>query len=140
MKRMMLSLLLGALVAASTAMGPAGAAETVRVYMSNGSFCPNPVCQPMASQDTTITVGDTVEWFFADATCYPFDLVFGQLLCYHNATSAEGEGPIESPNLSFQEQRLSYSHTFIEAGEYEYLCTLHVDATGMKAKIVVEEA
>jgi plastocyanin len=113
-------------------VAPAEASETVRVYMVNGSFCNSLTCVQQ-SEDTTIHAGDTVEWIFADPACFVFDAVFGQSLCYHDATAVDGSfasGQMPVGGVSFQ-------HTFASPGEYAYVCTLHAPIVGMQAKIVV---
>ncbi|MCW4355075.1 plastocyanin/azurin family copper-binding protein [Hoyosella sp. YIM 151337] len=69
----------------------------------------------------TVSVGDTVEWVFADG---PVD---------HDVTGQNGAPEdFQSPVLSED----TWTYTFTEAGEYDYICSLHPNMTGT---VVVEE-
>jgi plastocyanin len=85
-----------------------GAADTTEapaggttVTVENFEFNPETV---------TVSAGDSVTWTFQDAAP-------------HNVS---GEG-FESDNLSDGEE---FSHTFDEAGTFEYVCTLHPGMAG----------
>lgn len=71
-------------------------------------------------QPATLTIkkGDTVKWTNQDSTS-------------HTVTSDSGS-ELDSELLSNEQ---SYSHTFNEAGTFDYYCTPH---PSMKAKIIVE--
>ncbi|MBB3036053.1 cupredoxin domain-containing protein [Hoyosella altamirensis] len=85
-------------------------AATVRV--ENFAFDP---------PNITVSVGDTVEWVFADG---PVD---------HDVTGGEGTPEdFVSPTLSED----TWTYTFTEAGEYDYICSIHPNMTG---SVVVEE-
>ena len=66
----------------------------------------------------TISKGDTVSWINQDSAP-------------HKVTSDSGN-ELDSPSIANGQ---SFSHTFSQAGEYDYHCGLH---PGMKAKIIVQ--
>jgi parallel beta-helix repeat protein len=74
-----------------------------------------------------IARGQTVTWVNEDAVT-------------HTVTSGEGTtptlSPLQSPFLAGGE---SYSHTFAEAGRYEYLCLPHLDQAPMRGATVTVE-
>lgn len=65
-----------------------------------------------------ISKGDTVNWINQDAAP-------------HKVTSDSGN-ELDSPSIA---KGQSFSHTFSQAGEYDYHCGLHPN---MKAKIIVQ--
>ena len=67
-------------------------------------------------ETVTIAVGETVEWVWEEKVL-------------HNV---HGDG-VESPNQS----EGTFSHTFDEAGSFDYQCTLH---SGMTGTVEVEES
>lgn len=72
-------------------------------------------------QSITVSVGDTVEWVFADG---PVD---------HDVTGGEGTPEdFVSPTLSED----TWTYTFTEAGTYDYICSIHPQMTGT---VTVEE-
>ena len=89
--------------------GGARAAATVSVSIQNFAFSPTPV---------TINVGDTVTWTNNDSI-------------NHTTTSNTGiwDSGLMGPGASF-------SHTFIQAGTFDYLCTIH----GFTGRVVVVAA
>src|SRR5438067_8736519 len=89
------NLLLSALAAMTLVAAPAGAASS-NVSIQNYSF------QPMT---ITISVGDTVTWHNLDTVTH----------------TASGDG-FNSGNLASGQ---SYSHTFGQAGSFNYQCNIH---------------
>lgn len=123
---------LGPLVPAAPA---AAESETHTVYMSNIAFCHTPQCVPFENEDTTIAVGDTVRWVFADGMCTAGLIIDG---CHHNVTHRPqdggtrefGSGPmpftfpygdLTSPTPLMPD----FEHTFDDPGTYRYVCTIH---------------
>jgi nitrite reductase (NO-forming) len=74
-----------------------------------------------------VTPGTTVTWVNEDV----FSYLAGEVSGVHNAVSTSGPERFASPLLAHTE---SYSFTFTETGEYEYICTPH---PYMMGKIVV---
>jgi plastocyanin len=111
---------LAAILASVFALPQAAFAADVNVSITAGSttkttdaFSPNPV---------TANVGDTVIWTNDDATP-------------HTATSGANltpDGLFGSPETStyILVKGKTQSHTFAEAGEYPYFCTLHPNMVG----------
>jgi plastocyanin len=66
-----------------------------------------------------INVGDTVTWTNKDDDS-------------HTIRSDPVGGEINSTKLKYNEQ---YIHTFTQAGNYTYYCSIHA---GMRARIIVE--
>ena len=83
--------------------------QTYNVSIQNVAFSPSTL---------TIHVGDTVVWTNKDSVI-------------HTVTSDTGT-ELNSANLSNGE---TYSHTFNQAGTFNYHCTVH---PMMKAKVIVE--
>jgi plastocyanin len=81
--------------------GEDGAVETTNVIMEDIQFKPATI---------QISVGDTVTWTNEDST-------------EHTVTSDN----FDSGNL---EQGETFTHTFDEAGVYDYQCTIHPSMTG----------
>lgn len=129
------------------APGQAGAAETHTLYMSHAQFCAAPVCRPEARTfELTISRGDSVEWVFADPSCYPLDVAFGLIfegapfVCYHDVVASDGsfasaKMPVDPDTLAVT--GTSFVRTFARAGTYAYVCTLHAQTAGMRGRIVV---
>ncbi len=77
-----------------------------------------------------IAPGTTVTWVNEDV----FSYLAGEFSGIHNAVSTSGPDRFVSPLLAHGE---SYSFTFEEEGEYEYICTPH---PYMEAKVIVRSA
>ena len=110
MKKLLAPLLLVSLVTTAAACGggddePSADAEPGVVVVKDNKFEP---------KETTVAVGDTVTWTWEGSAA-------------HNVT---GPG-FESDLISKGE----FEHTFEEAGEIDYVCTVH---PGMTGTIVVE--
>ena len=111
MKKLLAPLVLVSIVATAAACGggdddePAADADPGVVIVEDNKFEP---------KETTVAVGDTVTWQWEGSAA-------------HNVT---GPG-FESDLISEGE----FEHTFEEAGEIDYVCTVH---PGMTGKIVVE--
>ena len=101
--------LLSAAVAVSlfAVSGCGGGASEEAVAVKVFNFQPDPL---------TIEAGTNVTWTNEDST-------------RHNVAGRGFKGDLPEGG--------SYSHTFEEAGTYEYLCTLH-SGPGMRAKVVVK--
>ena len=84
--------------------GDKGGAAAATVELQGTSFDPD---------DVEVKVGDTVVWTWKDSAL-------------HNVTG----GPLKSGNKSGGE----YRYTFTEAGEFDYVCTLH---PGMEGTVTV---
>jgi plastocyanin len=97
------ALLLSAFLMTASAPG-ARAASTVTVQISNFAYQPATV---------TIQVGDTVTWTNLDSAA-------------HTATDT-GSGALFDGVMATGE---SFSHTFTQAGTYDYYCTFHPEMTG----------
>jgi plastocyanin len=101
----------GGLAALALLVGAAGAARADVIVVSTRSnfFSPS---------DITITTGDTISWSFDQGT--------------HTTTSADGlwDSGILSQGASFQ-------HTFTQAGNYAYICRLHIACCNMSGVIHV---
>lgn len=77
-----------------------------------------------------ITPGTTVTWINEDV----FSYLAGEFSGIHNVVSTEGPTTLNSPMLAHAE---SWSYTFVEVGDYTYLCTPH---PYMEGKVKVYEA
>lgn len=148
MRRFGLAVMVVGLLALLVPAPPASAEpETHTVYMSNIAFCNTPQCVPFQDENTTITVGDTVRWVFADGLCTAGVFVDG---CHHTATHKVAYGSTETPEFNSGKMaplgygyggqpklgKLTYEHTFDTAGSYTYWCTWHKSL--MQATIDVE--
>jgi plastocyanin len=76
--------------------------------MTDTAYQPNPV---------QINVGDTVTWINDDSQP-------------HTVTSGEEATPDGRFDSSTMTSDATFSHTFTEAGEYQYFCTLHPNMVG----------
>ena len=81
------------------------AAESDVVTVEDNKFEP---------KETTVAVGDTVTWEWKGSAA-------------HNVTSDDFESDLISEG--------TFEYTFEEAGEYEYVCTVH---PGMTGTVIVE--
>ena len=99
----------GALVVIFAALGGVGAraATTVNVAIQSNSFSPAQV---------TINVGDTVTWTNSDSTV-------------HNTISNTGLW-----NSGTMGSGATFSHTFNQAGTFDYSCTIH----GFTGRVIVQ--
>ena len=85
--------------------GSSADAEPGTVTITDNKFSP---------KETTIAVGDTVTWTWEGSAA-------------HNVTGPGFESELQSKG--------EFEHTFEEAGEIDYVCTVH---PGMTGKVVVE--
>ncbi len=101
----------GGLAALALLAGAAGSARADVVVVSTRSnfFSPDEI---------TITTGDTVCWSFDQGT--------------HTTTSADGLW-----DSGILPQGSMFMYTFTEAGDYGYVCTLHIDCCNMEGLIHV---
>jgi glucose/arabinose dehydrogenase/plastocyanin len=76
--------------------------------LTDTAYQPNPV---------QISVGDTVTWTNDDSQP-------------HTVTSSEDATPHGRFDSSTMASDATFSHTFMEAGEYQYFCTLHPNMVG----------
>jgi nitrite reductase (NO-forming) len=83
--------------------------EKVYLEIRGNSFTPNVI---------EIPVGTTVTWTNEDAFTY----LAGEFSGVHNVVGISGPERFTSPLLNHGE---SWSHTFTEVGEYEYICIPH---------------
>ena len=88
---------------------PAQTSSTVNIDISGFAFNPSLI---------TIKAGDTIVWTNMDSAP-------------HTVTSTSGK-ELESKTLDKGD---TYSHTFTQAGTYDYFCAIH---HGMRAKVIVE--
>lgn len=92
--------------------------DDVTVTIIGNSFYPKVI---------DIKPGTTVTWINEDAFAY----LDGEFAGIHNAVSTSGPERFVSPLLAHAE---TYSFTFEEEGEYDYICTPH---PYMKGKVIV---
>lgn len=96
----------GAPSAGGAAGPPSGSGATKTVTLKDIAFAPEAV---------EVEVGDTVKWVWKESIS-------------HNVVAADGTFESE-----FQTQG-QFSHTFDEAGTYDYVCTIH---PGMEGTVTV---
>lgn len=114
------------LLAAASIAAPATAATTVTVHVVNFDFTDTGIGG--AHFDPTITVGDTIHWVWDEG--------------HHNTQSVAGSA--ESWNSGVQNAPFAFDHTFTQAGDFVYFCTIHGadagngTATGMSGVIHVK--
>ena len=101
----------GGLAALAVLFGGAGAARSDAIVVSTRSnfFAPS---------DITITTGDTITWSFDQGT--------------HTTTSVDG---LWDSGILFQGS--SFQYTFTQAGDYAFICTLHIDCCNMAGVVHV---
>lgn len=94
--------------------------DSMQIQMVGNSFWP---------KRAEVPTGSTVTWINEDV----FDFLDGERTGKHNAVVVSGEGNerFASPLLNHAE---TFSHTFQEPGEYEYICSIH---PYMRAKLTV---
>ena len=94
----------------------------------------SPVFDPDA---LTVSVGDTVTWFFAESShnvsCVPADSSQCSL-----PEGAEPFASYETDKYDTEPSGATYEHTFETAGEYHYVCIPHA-SVGMVGTITVEK-
>jgi plastocyanin len=98
----------GAVSSVSTSAGSAAAASPDMIEIKNFSFSP---------MSLTVAVGTTVTWKFDDAA--------------QHTVSADDKSFV-SPAMSNGQ---TYSYTFMKAGTYSYICSIH---QYMKGTVVVQ--
>jgi plastocyanin len=76
--------------------------------LTTGAFSPNPI---------QVSVGTTVTWTNNDAQP-------------HTVTSGENATPSGLFNSPIMAPQATFEHTFTEAGEFPYFCTLHPNMVG----------
>ncbi|GGC65747.1 copper-binding protein [Hoyosella rhizosphaerae] len=97
------------------------ATESAVVHDGDGPAIVQATNMEFSPHTIVIGVGDTVEWFFNDG---PIE---------HNVVGVGDSAPQDfaSPMVALD----SWSYTFTEAGEYDYVCTIHPQKTG---RVIVE--
>ena len=86
---------------------------------------------PATHVDPVINVGDTVQWVWANGN-----------LMQHSATAAAGQA--ENWDSGLQNAGFTFTHTFTQAGTFNYYCTNHgIDlgggnVTGMSGHVTVQ--
>jgi plastocyanin len=111
-------------VALSAPKSPTGATVNVDVGNGGNNFSPATV---------NIVVGDTVKWTWvgsfhnvrSGAPCSGVDNAF----CSPNDTSCASNGTSNAG--------ATYSHTFNQAGTFQYYCSIHCNSSNMKGSVVV---
>lgn len=92
---------------AAVALAAPAFANTFTMHVFNFDFSMNPAGQPI--MDPTIDIGDTIHWVWDSGV--------------HSVTSVDGipeifDSGVHTPAFSFD-------HTFTNAGDWDYFCTIH---------------